>query len=80
MWQEKGRRADRLADRQMKVLFSIVGLILLALILYYTLRAKVFLAPDHVQNAVGSDHISIPIEWQSSAREARVDPRQSFGA
>ena len=45
-WQEKGQRADRLADKRMKVLFSIVGLILLALILYYTLRPKVFLAPE----------------------------------
>jgi hypothetical protein len=36
-WQEKGRLADRLAETRMKVLVTIVGLILLALILYNTL-------------------------------------------
>lgn len=50
-WQEKGRRADRLVDKRMKVLFSVVGLILLAWILYYGLRAKASPDSDHVQNA-----------------------------
>jgi hypothetical protein len=38
-WREKGRRADRLAKKRMKALLAAVGLILLALILYTTLRA-----------------------------------------
>lgn len=52
-WQERGRRADRLAEKRMKVLFFIVGLILVAMILYYTLRTKVSPAPKHAQNVVG---------------------------
>jgi hypothetical protein len=60
-WQEKGRRADRLANKRMKVLFSVVGLILLAFILYCTLRTKVLPNSDHVQNAVGFERISIVI-------------------
>jgi type VI protein secretion system component VasF len=62
-WQEKGRRADRLAERRMKVLFSIVGLILVAVILYYGFRAKIWPDSDHVQHAVRSDHISILIVY-----------------
>jgi hypothetical protein len=57
-WQEKGRRADRLADKRMKVLLTIIGLILLALILYNTLRAGVVPISDDVQNTVGSDHFN----------------------
>lgn len=57
-WQEKGRCADRLADKWTKVLFSVIGLILLAGILYYTLRAKASPDSDHVQRAVACDHVS----------------------
>jgi len=32
-WLDKGKRADRLADKRMKVLFSVVGVILLVWIL-----------------------------------------------
>ena len=64
-WQEKGRRADRLAKKRMKVLFSIVGLTLVAVILCYVFRAKISPDSDHVQQLVGSDHVSIPIEWKS---------------
>ena len=53
-WQEKGRRADRLAEKRMKVLFSIVGLILVAVILYYVFRAKISPDSDHVQRAARS--------------------------
>ena len=38
-WQEKSNRADRLADKRMKILFSVVAVILLTWILYYLLRA-----------------------------------------
>jgi hypothetical protein len=40
-WREKGRRADRLAEKRMKALLTIIGLILLALILHFTLSAGV---------------------------------------
>ena len=33
-WQEKNRRADRIADKWMKVLFTVAGVILLISILY----------------------------------------------
>lgn len=33
-WQEKNRRADRIADKRMKVLFIVVSVILLISILY----------------------------------------------
>ena len=67
-WQEKGQRVDRLAEKRMKIVFSIVGLILLALILYYAMRTKASPDSDHVQNAVGSNHISILMVQQSSRR------------
>ena len=57
-WCEKGRRADRLAEKRMTVLLTIIGLILLALILYITLRARVAPISDGVQNTVGSDHFN----------------------
>lgn len=51
-WQEKSRRSDRLADKRMKVIFSIVGLILLAWVLYYALGPKGSSDSDHVQRAL----------------------------
>jgi hypothetical protein len=56
-WQEKGRLADRLADRRMNVMFTLVGLILLAWILYCAFRPKVSRDVDRVQNAMRCDHI-----------------------
>ena len=53
-WQEKSRRSDRLADKRMKVIFSIVGLILLAWVLYYALGAKASSDSDHVQRALAT--------------------------
>ena len=64
-WQEKGRRTDRLAEKRMKVLFSIVGLVLVAMILYYVFRSKIPPNSDHVEHAVVSDPISILSEWES---------------
>ena len=58
-WQKKGQRNDRLADKRMKVLFSVVGLILLAWILYYAFRPKISPDSDYVQRVLGHDHISI---------------------
>lgn len=55
-WQQKGRRADLLAEKRMKVLFSVVGLIVLGLILYYTFAPN----SDHLRNPVGSDFNSLP--------------------
>ena len=78
-WQEKGRRADRLADRRLKVLFSVVGLILLACILYYAFWTKASPDSDHVQNAAGSNHISILIVWQFFQEIARVSSVVSDG-
>lgn len=60
-WQEKGRRSDRLADKRVKIVFSIVGLFLLAWILCYALRTKASPDSEHVQDAVGGDHISMLI-------------------
>ena len=60
-WQEKGRRADRLAEKRMKVVCAVVGLILLACILHYAVWTKASPDSDHVQNAVESNHISILI-------------------
>jgi hypothetical protein len=57
-WREKGRRADRLAKKRMKALLAAIGLILLALILYTTLRAGAAPISDDVQTTVGSDHSS----------------------
>jgi len=57
-WQEKGKRADRLADKWMKVLFSVVGVILLVWILFYVFRAKALPDPSHAQRAAACDHIS----------------------
>ena len=56
--QEKGKRADRLADKWMKVLFSVVGVILLVWILFYVFRAKALPDPSHAQRAAACDHIS----------------------
>ena len=61
-WQEKGQRADRLAEKRTKVLFSIVGLILLGVVLYYVFRPKVSPDSDNVQHAGRvRHHISILI-------------------
>lgn len=60
-WQERRRRADRLADRRMTVLFLAVCLILLACTLYYALRAKVSFDSDQQQRAVVCEYSSIPI-------------------
>jgi len=57
-WQEKGKRADRLADKWMKVLFSVVGVVLLVWILFYVFRAKALPDPSHAQRAAACDHIS----------------------
>jgi hypothetical protein len=46
-WLERGKKADKLAEKRMTVLFSVVGLILLALILYYTLWARESPATEH---------------------------------
>jgi hypothetical protein len=51
-WQEKGKIADRLSGKRMKILFSIVGIILLSLILYYVFRINMLPDSDHVQRAV----------------------------
>jgi hypothetical protein len=52
-WEEKGRRADRLAEKRMRVLFSIVGLILLTWIVFYALRTKASRTPDRERNLSG---------------------------
>ena len=39
-WGEKSRRVDRLVEKRMTVLFLATGVILLACVLYYALRAK----------------------------------------
>jgi hypothetical protein len=65
-WQEKGRRNDRLADKRMKVLFSIVGLILLACMLYYAFRPKISPDSNYVRRAIAYYHTSILVAWQSS--------------
>lgn len=61
-WQEKSRRADRLADKWMKTLFSAVGVILLAWILYQVFRAKASSDPNQAQQAIRVQHVLIPID------------------
>jgi len=51
-WKERGRRADKLAEKRMTVLFSVVCLILVALILY-TLWAKESPGRGSLQSASG---------------------------
>jgi hypothetical protein len=60
-WEEKGRRADRRADKWMKILFSAVGLILLAWVVYEVFVAKATGNHNQVQRAIRCNHISIPV-------------------
>ena len=57
-WGEKSRRVDRLAEKRMTVLFLAVGLILLACVLYYALRAKASFDSNQQYPAA-----STPIVW-----------------
>lgn len=54
-WGEKSRRADRVAETRMMVLFLAVGLVLLACVLYYALGAKALFDPHPTA--------STPIVW-----------------
>ena len=58
-WQNKGRLNDRLADKRMKILFFVVGLILLAWILYYAFRPGISADSDFVRRALSYDYNSI---------------------
>ncbi len=51
-WQEKNRESDRLADKRMNILFSMVGAILLLAILYYSFQAKAIPGSGHEQHTV----------------------------
>jgi hypothetical protein len=51
-WQEKSRLADRVTDKRVAILGLTVGLILLGCILYYALRAKASVDPDHLQRGL----------------------------
>jgi hypothetical protein len=48
-WLDKGKRADRLADKRMKVLFSVVGIVLLTWILFYWFHTRTLPGSNHVQ-------------------------------
>jgi hypothetical protein len=58
-WQEMGRSNDRKADKRMKVVFFVIGLVLLALVLYYAFRPKISADSDYVRRALRYDHNSI---------------------
>lgn len=65
-WQEKGRVADRLAERRMKVLFAVIALVLLVWVLYSALRPKVSHDLDRVQRAIRYDNSLSFVSHQSS--------------
>ena len=46
-WREKSRIADRLAEKRMTVLFLVVGVILLACVLYYAFGLEPHLIPTN---------------------------------
>lgn len=62
-WREKSRSADRLAERRMAVLFLVVGVILLACVLYYALRARASFDPNQQHPAAMNEYSSTPIAW-----------------
>lgn len=62
-WREKSRSADRLAEKRMTVLLLVVGVILLACVLYYAFRARASFDPNQQHPAAMNEYSSTPISW-----------------
>lgn len=80
-WKEKSRTADRLVEKRMTVLFLVVGLILLASVLYYAFRARASFDPNQQHPAAMNEYTSTPIawfHWQHGRNVATDRARQTF--
>ena len=78
-WREKSRSTDRLAEKRMTVLFLVVGVILLACVLYYAFRVRDSFDPNQQHPAAMNEYSSTPIasfHRQHSGHVAKDRARQ----